>query len=150
MRVTRFTDIGLRILMYLGVQEREQPVTAAEIARQFEVPQNHVVKVVHRMAQLGWIATQRGRSGGLWLAVEPSKLRIGDVLQALEGQESLIDCAEPRCVLIGRCRLKGALDKALAGFYRELNQATLADMCVRNTGQAILQMHRAFVALRAA
>lgn len=142
MHLTRFTDIGLRVLMYLSMQEREPPVTVAEIARQFQLAPNHVVKVVHRLGQLGWVNTQRGRQGGVRLARAPSTFRMGDVLRELEEQQSLINCAEPPCVLLGNCSLKTALDRAMAGFFRELNTMTLADVGTRRTAQVILKLHR--------
>ncbi len=148
MHLTRFTDIGLRALMYLAAKDREPPVTATELAQQFSMPRSHVVKVVHRLGQLGWVETRRGRSGGLRLAVPPQSLLIGDVMRALEGEGGLIDCAQPPCPLQGRCLLRGALDKALAAFYRDLNQYTLADVSAKRTGQAILQLHRNFIVER--
>ena len=74
MRLTRFSDIGLRVLVYLERADeqsiaRTQPVTVAEIAKQFDIPQNHLVKVVAEMAKIGWIKSTRGRNGGLRLAV---------------------------------------------------------------------------------
>ncbi len=146
MHLTRFTDIGLRVLMYLTVEDREEAVTVGEIAQQFALPRSHVVKVAHRLGQLGWVGTQRGRAGGLRLAVASDSLRIGDVLRTLEGPSGLVNCTEPLCGLHGRCRLKGALDKALRGFYEELNALTLADVSINRTGQAILQMHQGFIA----
>ena len=48
MQLTRFTDFGLRVLMYL-TQCRDRPaaVTIPEIAARFDVSRNHLVKVVH-------------------------------------------------------------------------------------------------------
>ena len=83
MRLTRFSDIGLRVLMYLAQQVREQPVTVAKISSQFGVPHNHLVKVVGAMAKQGWIHAMRGRHGGVRLAVSPGQLPIGSVLRTL-------------------------------------------------------------------
>jgi Rrf2 family nitric oxide-sensitive transcriptional repressor len=150
MRLTRFTDIGLRVLMYLSTQDREPPVTVAELALQLDVAQNHMVKVVHRLGQLGWVLTQRGRQGGLRLAPATLTLRIGQVVKQLEGDESLVDCASPACPLQGQCALKGALDRALQAFYRELDALTLGDVNARRTAKVLLQLHRDFVRERAA
>ena len=53
MQLTRFTDLGLRVLMYVAQHDRADPVTNAEIAAQFQAPHNHVIKVVHRLSKLG-------------------------------------------------------------------------------------------------
>ena len=144
MQLTRFTDLGLRVLMYLTQHDRPEPVTSAEIATQFEVPHNHVIKVVHRLGKLGWVTTQRGRHGGLWLAVEPSALRLGEVLRGLEGATALVDCDTPPCVLRDHCMLKGALHEGLSAFYRKMDEYTLADVCKSRTRTALISLHRKF------
>ena len=146
MQLTRFSDLGLRVLMYLGRNERAEAVTIAEIAKQFDVPVNHLTKVVHRLGQLGWVSTLRGRRGGLRLGAVPSQIRIGTVVRAMEGHEELIDCEGTHCRLAGGCLLRGALKEAMAAFYRSLDQHTLADICASPTGDAIVLMHRQFLA----
>jgi len=148
MQLTRFTDLGLRVLMYLARVEREDPVTNQEIADQFLVPHNHVIKVVHKLGKLGWVDTQRGRNGGLRLGVAPSALRIGRVLRELEGDTALVNCHEPPCVLRAGCLAKSALDAALDAFYAKLDEYTLADVTSQRTGAQLLTLHRKFVSAR--
>lgn len=145
MQLTRFTDLGLRVLMYLTQHEHPEPVTSAEIAAQFQVPHNHVIKVVHRLGKLGWVHTQRGRHGGLRLGTAPEQLRLGQVLRALEGTNELVDCDEPPCVLRGRCLVKSALNAGMSAFFDKLDEYTLADVCKSRTGAALLTLHRKFV-----
>jgi Rrf2 family transcriptional regulator, nitric oxide-sensitive transcriptional repressor len=144
MQLTRFADLGLRVLMYLTHERPDAPVTNAEIASQFQVPHNHVIKVVHKLGKLGWVDTQRGRGGGLRLAVPAESLRLGDVLRGLEPTPSLVDCDDPPCVLRQRCSLKGALDDALDAFYANLNQHTLAELCRNRTANVLLTLHRKY------
>ena len=144
MQLTGFTDLGLRVLMYLTQHERVEPVTNAEIAHQFDVPHNHLIKVVGRLAKLGWVDTQRGRLGGMRLGIAPNKLRLGQVLRALEETEELVDCAHPPCVLKNRCLLKSALDEALEAFYAKMDERTLADVCARSTESVLIALHRKY------
>lgn len=145
MQLTHFTDLGLRVLMYLS-EPRDTPVTIGEIAECFAASRNHLVKVVHFMAQQGWLATSRGKGGGLALARPVSHYRLGEVIRTLEDIGDLIDCAEPPCFLRGRCRLKGVLDEALAAFFTVLDRYTLADVVASPTGEAIAVLHRLGVA----
>jgi Rrf2 family nitric oxide-sensitive transcriptional repressor len=144
MQLTRFADLGLRVLMYLTHERAGSPVTNAEIASQFQVPHNHVIKVVHKLGKLGWVETQRGRGGGLRLAVPAENLRLGEVLQGLEPTRSVVDCDVPPCVLRQRCSLKGALDQALAAFYATLNEYTLAELCRSRTANVLVSLHRKY------
>ncbi|MDQ8020335.1 MAG: Rrf2 family transcriptional regulator [Moraxellaceae bacterium] len=144
MRLTRFSDFGLRVLMYL-THERDTPVTIAEIAQQFDVPHNHLVKVANRLGKLGWVTAIRGRNGGLILGVPADTLRLGEVIQQLEECDTLVDCDETPCTLRGRCLLKGALNAGLAAFYDKMNEYSLADVCRGRTGTAIVSLHRDFM-----
>lgn len=144
MQLTRFTDYGLRVLMYL-TQCRDRPaaVTIPEIAERFAVSRNHLVKVVHFMSQRGWVSTSRGKGGGMSLARPPCDYRVGDLIRELEQQGPLIDCREPPCALDGACRLSGVLAQTLQAFYDALNAYTLADLVRDPTAAAIIRLHRA-------
>ena len=142
MQITRFTDLGLRVLMYLCIGERSEPVTITEIATRFDVSRHHLVKVVHRLGQLKWIVTTRGKGGGLALARPPADYRLGDIVRALEDGGALIDCSAPPCALRRDCNVKSALDGALAAFYAKLNESILSDVVRRQTAASIVELHR--------
>ena len=146
MRLTRFSDIGLRVLMYLErAGERSQPVTVSEIAQQFDIPLNHLVKVVGQLAKLGWIQATRGRNGGLRLAADPARLSIGQVLRKLEGDEDeLIDCEGSNCALKMDCQLRGMLRAGMRAFYEAMDQYTLAQVTAGGAGEQVVRMHRMF------
>jgi Rrf2 family nitric oxide-sensitive transcriptional repressor len=145
MRITRFSDIGLRILIYL-TQDRagSAPVTAGEIATQFDVPLNHLVKVAAQLARAGWIDATRGRNGGLVLRADAKQLRIGTVLRELEGDAELVDCEGLDCQLKRSCILRGALAAGLRAFYDAMDAYTLADIAKGKVGEQVLVMHRRF------
>lgn len=148
MQITHFTDLGLRVLMYLSMGERDTArATITELAERLAVSRNHLVKVVHRLAQLGLVATTRGKGGGMALARPADQYHLGDVVRALEDNPSLIDCGAPPCVLARNCQLKSALDDALQAFFERLNQYTLADAVRAPTGLSIVSLQRRGVVL---
>ncbi|MES2037529.1 MAG: Rrf2 family transcriptional regulator [Pseudomonadota bacterium] len=142
MQLTHFTDLGLRVLMYLSHKDRQEPVTISEIATKFAISRNHLVKVVHFLAQKNWINTTRGKGGGMALAQDVKAYRLGSIIRELEGGDALINCAIPPCVLRGNCQLKSILDQGLSVFYTALDQYTLQDAVGGNTQEAIIMLHR--------
>lgn len=144
MQLTHFTDLGLRVLMYLTHQHRESPVTIGEIAERFVVSRNHLVKVVHYMSQQGWLVTTRGKGGGLALSLPPEHYRLGEVIRDLEAIDSVVNCQG--CHLQGRCHLQGFLGEACRAFIDTLNRYTLADAVKEQTGVAIALLHRSHTA----
>jgi len=145
MRLTRFSDIGLRVLIYLEqAGERAHPVTVAEIGAQFDIPLNHLVKVVGKLAKQGWITATRGRNGGLRLAADPTVLTIGQVLRKLEGEEEVVDCEGTNCALKLDCTLRGMLRAGMRAFYEAMDCYTLSQVTTGATGEKVIQMHRMF------
>jgi Rrf2 family nitric oxide-sensitive transcriptional repressor len=146
MQLTRFTDLGMRVLMYLANVDgsRQGAVTIAEIAAQYQVPHNHMIKVVSKLSKLGWVAAVRGRKGGLTLGIDARLLTLGRVLRELEHCEELIDCGGGNCTLHGHCLLKGALDVALDAFFAALDRYSLADLAGSDTGVAIINLYRQY------
>lgn len=127
-QLTRYTDYGLRVLLYLACTRED--VTVAEIAQQYGISRNHLVKVVHALSQKGYVQTTRGRAGGLRLAMPPELIGIGQVIRDLESNRALVECFAPEtntCPIAPVCALKGVLVEAEAAFQRELDKYTLAD-----------------------
>lgn len=142
MQLTRFTDLGLRVLMYLSGSSPGEVTTIGEIAERFDVAHNHLTKVVQFMGQQGWLVNLRGKGGGIRLAWPAEAYRLGDVVRTLERTDELINCGEPPCVLRGQCELKGLLGGATEAFYAELNRHTLAAAVRGTTGEVIVRLHR--------
>lgn len=143
MYLTQFSDIGLRLLMYLAREYRETPaVTIAEVSAQFDIPRNHLVKVAGLLTRNGWINATRGRSGGIRLAIDPSSLRLGEVVRALEGRKEIIDCEKLNCRLRSDCGLRSALNVAYGAFYVALDRYSLADIIGGFGGEEISRMHK--------
>ncbi|GAA5078386.1 Rrf2 family transcriptional regulator [Roseibacterium beibuensis] len=129
MRLTSFTDYGLRVLMRLA-GDPSRAFSTAELAREFQVSRAHLAKVVSKLANGGWVSTRRGGGGGLQLAQPAASIRLGEVVAQLETNQALVECFQASgntCTLTPTCRLKVRLKAANAAFISELNRATLAD-----------------------
>ncbi|MEZ2901537.1 Rrf2 family transcriptional regulator [Acinetobacter terrestris] len=127
MQLNKFTDYALRLLMYIS-RPRDTPYTIAEIARDLHVSQNHLVKIVHFMGKQDWIITTRGKGGGIRLNAETLNLNLGQIVRILQGNNQIVECNTPPCVLRSNCGLKGILDQALEQFYQSLDQYRLVDV----------------------
>ena len=127
MQLNKFTDYALRLLIYVS-RARETPYTIAEIARDLQVSQNHLVKIVHFTAKQDWVMTARGKGGGIRLNPETLNLNLGQLVRVLQGSHPIVECNTPPCVLRSNCGLKGILDQALEQFYQSLDQYRLGDV----------------------
>jgi len=129
MRLTSFTDFGLRALMRLA-GDPQRMFTTDEIAREFGISRNHLVKIVRELAAAGIVATHRGAGGGFRLARAAETLTLGEIVRILESGQVLVECFRSdggACVMRPGCRLKGHLAAAREAFLGELDRTTLAE-----------------------
>jgi Rrf2 family nitric oxide-sensitive transcriptional repressor len=143
MQLTIFTDYGLRSLMYMAAHP-ERLCSVKEIAEHYDISRNHLVKVVHRLAQLGYIESSKGKGGGIRLAHKPATLKLGDLVQQLEPHMNLVECFNTEtntCRISKKCQLKHYLAEANKAFIATLNQYTLADT-VRDQSLFVTITHR--------
>jgi len=126
-QISLFTDYGLRTLLRLA-SEPERVFTTSEIAKEYSLSRNHLLKVVQSLASAGYLVATRGVGGGIRLAKSPEEIFIGDVVRLLEGSGEMVNCIGKSgpCILLPGCTLKFHLRKAEAAFYEYLNDVTLA------------------------
>jgi Rrf2 family nitric oxide-sensitive transcriptional repressor len=132
MRLTTLSDYSLRVLMFLAAKP-DRLATIEEIARAYGISENHLMKVVHRLAQNGFVETVRGRGGGLRLKGTTENIRLGAVVRAVEEDFRLVECfgADGTCRITEVCRLKRVLNQALGAFLSTLDAWTLADLVAK-------------------
>lgn len=133
MRLTRYTDYAMRVLLYLGARP-DRVCTIPEMARAYDISQNHLMKVVHHLGKAGYVTGVRGRNGGVRLARPADSINVGAVIRQSETQSGadglvLLDC--PACPIAPACGLTGVIDEALAAFFVVLGRYTLADLLDR-------------------
>jgi Rrf2 family transcriptional regulator, nitric oxide-sensitive transcriptional repressor len=132
MRLTSFTDYGLRALMRMA-SAPERGFSTAELAEEFGISRHHLIKIVQRLVRGGIVATRRGSGGGAVLARPADEIRLGEVVRLLEEGQALVQCFGPggrECSIDGCCRLKGRLRAAERAFLAELDRSTLADIAL--------------------
>ena len=130
MRLTTFTDYCLRALIYVALKDGEI-ATIDEIAERHGINRNHLVKVVFRLGQLGYLDTMRGKGGGVRLAEDPAKINLGRLVRETEEDMALVECFQDGdclCVIEPVCVLRKALHQALAAFLKTLDGYTIADL----------------------
>lgn len=128
MRLTRYTDYAMRVLLYLAARP-DRLCSIAEVSRSYAVSQNHLMKVVNDLVNAGYLVSARGRFGGIRLARPPEEINVGEVIRHTEEGFDLVDCGS--CVIAPACGLTGALRQALAAFLGVLDGYTLADLTTR-------------------
>lgn len=128
MRLTRYTDYAMRVLLYLGSRP-DRLCSISEIATAYGISQNHLMKVVSDLVGAGYLESVRGRSGGIRLAKPTEEINVGELIRYTEDDFDLVECGE--CVIAPACGLTSVLDEALGAFLDILGRYSLADVLAK-------------------
>ena len=129
MRLTRFTDYSLRVLIYLG-QNNQDRVTIHQISEDYDISKNHLMKVVSNLTRSKFVIAQRGPGGGIQLNRSPEEINLSDVISTTEkhlNQQTVLNSTNANG-LTADTRLSDYLQQALNAYLAELKCFTLADV----------------------
>lgn len=135
MNLKKYTDYGLRVLIFTAMKKEHELVSIKEISEVYGISQHHLGKIVFELNKLDLIETIRGRGGGIRLAKKPEDINIGMVVRQLEQDFVVLECFDKganHCVISPACKLKHALNEALRAFLSVLDQYTLKDLTVND------------------
>lgn len=135
MLFTKHTDISLRLLMHLAMHT-ESVSTVKEIAIKYHLSQNHLVKVVHKLAKHGYIISTKGRGGGLVISAKGLDATVGEIVRITETSLSVFDCDGSGCPLVPSCKLKTITSVASDAFFKVLDNYRISDL-VTNRSQLL-------------
>lgn len=129
MQLTTHSDYAMRLLIYLAIHPQDKPATVKDAAERYGISSNHLAKVAQRLVQEKLVLSQRGRGGGLKLAVSPESINIGKLIRKTENLE-MLECFgdECACPIESVCILFSAMRKAQKAFLEVLDGYTLADV----------------------
>ncbi len=128
MRLTSYTDYALRVLLFTGAAG--ETVTITRISNAFGISKEHLRKVVHALAQYGYLTTTQGRNGGITLAKSPDLITIREIVEQFE-PATIVECFDKTtntCVINGMCDLKHILASAQNNFLDTLAGYYLSDL----------------------
>ena len=130
MRLTTYADYSLRLLIYVALQG-DRISTISEVAERYDISRHHLVKVAHQLSVKGYLASTRGKKGGLRLARPAEQIVVGDVVRKMEVEMAVVPCldaTDPQCRIAAHCGLRRAMERGRAAFLAELDNVRLADI----------------------
>lgn len=133
MKVSTRSDYGLRALIELALHVGDGHVQSAEIAARQHVPEPYLDQLLTRLRRAGLIRSVRGPQGGHALARGPSDICLREVIEALEGPVSPIDCLDDgsACSKAGGCSQRFVWEEVRDATLAILERITIADLAAR-------------------
>lgn len=85
MQVSAKADYALRAALELAVVENEGPLKGLQISESQDIPLKFLENILLELKHAGLVRTQRGSSGGYWLARPAAEISLAEVIRVVEG-----------------------------------------------------------------
>ena len=85
-------EYGMQAILYLAVKENNSLVSAEEISKVLKIPREFISKILQSLKESGLISSSKGKSGGFSLAKPASKIKLLDVVAAIDGLDMFESC----------------------------------------------------------
>ncbi len=92
MILSRTTQHAVKALIYLAGHPEQRYILTKDIAATLDLPVAYLGKILNRLSHNGWLDSARGRSGGFHLRSQTLNVTLMEILQSLEGQDSVREC----------------------------------------------------------
>jgi len=126
-------DYGIRALIELAHHYGDGTIQSAEIASRQRIPEPYLDQLLTTLRRAGFIRSVRGPQGGHALVRAPSELNLREVVEALEGSLSPIDCLDgaSTCSRTGGCAQRPLWEEIRDATVAILERTTIADLAAR-------------------
>lgn len=135
MSLSTKSDYGLRALVELAHHANDgRPTRSMEIAARQHIPESYLEQLLVVLRRAGFIRSIRGRRGGHLLAVDPARLKVSEVVEALDGPITPISCLDETsaCSRMGGCIQRSIWEDVRQAVINVLAKVSVADLAARD------------------
>ncbi|MDP2656432.1 MAG: Rrf2 family transcriptional regulator [bacterium] len=92
LHLTQKVDYGMFLLSAIATQGNQVPQSLQVVADEHHLSFSFLQQVARQLRQAGLLTSVRGKSGGYRLTKSADEISIKEVIEALEGAVSVVDC----------------------------------------------------------
>jgi Rrf2 family protein len=93
LKLTTKGRYGLRAVIDLAKYAKNEPVSLSDVAERQSISISYLEQLIAKLKKAGVVQSTRGAQGGYSLAKNPEEISVGEILRALEGSLSPVDCS---------------------------------------------------------
>jgi Rrf2 family transcriptional regulator, cysteine metabolism repressor len=130
MKLSTRVRYGMRALMDLTINSTGLPVQLKDIAERQQISLSYLEHLIIPLISAGIIKSVRGAHGGIMLAKSPKDIRLKQIMEALEGSLSPVDCLKDvhSCPRSDGCATRDIWDEMRVAMEKVLESKTLQDL----------------------
>jgi Rrf2 family cysteine metabolism transcriptional repressor len=133
MKISTKARYGTRALLDLALNSNRDVMQLKDIARRQTLSPSYLEHLFIPLIAAGLVKSTRGSRGGVALARPANEIRLREIVEALEGPLSLVDCLSgaSECPRSGACATQDVWGELNAAIGNILENTTLADLVER-------------------
>jgi Rrf2 family protein len=130
MKLSTRSRYGVRMLMELAQNGKDESMTLNDIATRQNVSLKYLEKITRILKKNGYLEGKRGPHGGYRLTIPPERIHLGDLVEILEGDLELVDCwmFDQSCPRIDHCPTRELWHELRRTIVDKLNSYTLQNL----------------------
>ena len=124
LRINKTSEYGVLALRFIG--QMNQALSARQISEGLNLPYEITAKTLQHLKEAGLIQSSMGTNGGYTLKSSLEQISFAQIIDALEGPISIVECAshgEKECTRSSSCELQDGM-KTLNMKIRNLLEET--------------------------
>jgi Rrf2 family protein len=129
---------ALKAAIALAREFGQGPVLISDIAERERIPRKFLELILLELRHSGILQSRKGKGGGYFLAREPSRVSLGEILRVVEGTLALVPCVSKtayvpchECGDEKSCGIRMVMKEVRDATARILDSTTLADVLIR-------------------
>jgi Rrf2 family transcriptional regulator, cysteine metabolism repressor len=133
MKLSAKVEYGVRAMSILAFYYRTGPLPLREIAEQEKISLKFLEQIFPNLRRARLITSVRGSRGGYMLAHSPAEIKVGDIVRAVEGPITPVNClaesgSEPCCHRRDACLTRQVWEKLRDRINDVLDEVTLDEL----------------------
>jgi len=100
------------------------------IAEKEDISFDYLEKILFNLEKKGLIKSKKGVHGGYTLTRSPQKIKLGEIMNALDGELNLVECigAKMICPKKKKCKAAGIWKKLQKSLEKTINSITMHNL----------------------
>jgi Rrf2 family protein len=136
MKITYKGDYAMKTLLELALSYGSDNglTKISGLAKKLDIPVKYLEALLIMLKNNGFVKSKRGKDGGYFLAMQPSKITIGDIIRKVEGPIEPIACVNAGykdCVDSPNCELKEVFCRVSKAISDIVDTTTLNDLVLK-------------------
>ncbi|MEA4861698.1 MAG: Rrf2 family transcriptional regulator [Victivallaceae bacterium] len=130
MKISTKGRYGLRIMLDLALNESGTPRLIRDIAQSQQISEKYISRLIIALRRAGMVRSIRGAKGGFRLNREPALVTLLDIVEAMEGPLSIVDCvtAPAKCGRHENCAAREIWNRVNAEIRTAMAKVTLQEI----------------------